>query len=614
MFGTKCKKKLYPNMHYKLYIPICCCDTEEADALCAKYKTRTRNIKHICRQCYVPTLQADNHMANYRPKTQKTIEKLVKKGRLDKLQQISQHYLKNAWYKCRFNQGNDRGIHGACPSEMLHAMQLGIFKYCRDIFFQSLGESAKVAHDVNALARVYGKLLSHQSDRTLPNTNFSKGIRDGKLMAKDYRGVLLIMAAVLRSTLGRALVGTKRKFKEDYKKDDWLLLVELLLEWEAFLCQPTMKKKHVARLDRKHRYIMYIMKKVARRSKGMGLNIMKFHAIVHLMEDIQIHGVPLEHDTAANESHHKHSKLAARLTQRNELRFLIQVATRLWEFHILDLALHEMKTGRRVSDYFDQDSEASGSDMSTSSQNSHHSVHFDQPNSTEPSTDDSRIHVFWDDETGEMAFEMVSRSMFAGRTSMNLDLLEFLLGLQDKMMDHLHSQSLLILTRHKRGGVIFHGHPNYRGQGSWKDWVIVEWEGHGRLPCQISCFVVLDTVPASRDGIHYGGVRLKNAVYAVVESANLVDEDEALARSDLMVPIEKEIMGLDANGDVAGRRYYLAETEAFVEPCAVIPDIGGPPNRFYLVKPRSRWNKEFISWLERPHVEDEMSNDEGEDD
>ena len=60
---------------------------------------------------------------------------------------------------------------------------------------------------------------------------------------------------------------------------------------------------------------MYIMKKVAKRSKGMGLNILKFHAIVHLMEDIQIHGVPLEFDTAANESHHKESKLAARLTQ-----------------------------------------------------------------------------------------------------------------------------------------------------------------------------------------------------------------------------------------------------------------------------------------------------------
>ena len=63
-----------------------------------------------------------------------------------------------------------------------------------------------------------------------------------------------------------------------------------------------MKVKHVKRLDKKHRYIMYVMKKVAQRSTGMGLNIMKFHAIIHLMDDILAFGVPLEFDTAANES------------------------------------------------------------------------------------------------------------------------------------------------------------------------------------------------------------------------------------------------------------------------------------------------------------------------
>ena len=47
---------------------------------------------------------------------------------------------------------------------------------------------------------MHGKLMSRQSDRTLPGTNFAKGIMEGKVMAKDFRGVLLIMAAVLRST------------------------------------------------------------------------------------------------------------------------------------------------------------------------------------------------------------------------------------------------------------------------------------------------------------------------------------------------------------------------------------------------------------------------------
>ena len=602
----------YPDTQLELYIPIIRCDTEEADSLCAKYKPRTRNVKQLCRQCYVPTMEADDHRANYKAKTQTRIGKLVRAGNLDKLQGISQHYLKNAWYKCRFNLGNDRGVHGACPSEMLHAMQLGIFKYCRDIFFQSLGESAQVSHDVNGLARIYGKLLSHQSDRSLPSTNFSKGIRDGKLMARDYRGVLLLMAIIIRCTKGRSLLSTKAKFREDYKKDDWLLLVELLLEWEAFLCQPTMKKKHVRRLDKKHRYIMYIMKKVAKRSKGMGLNIMKFHAIVHLMEDIQIHGVPLEFDTAANESHHKESKLAAKLTQRNEANFQTQVAKRMWEFHILDLASHELCTGRRVSDYFNENSDLSGSDMSVSDQNSEVSHEISDQDSPETTTDDARISVFVDEETGEPAFQLKSRSRFAGNTAMNTELLEFLLGLQTLLIDHLPNHRLQIYTRHTRGGVIFHGHPNYRGQGPWKDWVMVDWGDYGKSPCHINCFVKLDTLPATRNGFEYGGVRLRNAVYAVVESSDLEADHSELTKSDLLVPLLKQVKGLDEDGDVTGREFFLADTEAFVQPCAIVPDIGGPSNRYFMVKSRDTWHKEFIDWVDWPH-NDDLTSDEEDD-
>ena len=131
---------------------------------------------------------------------------------------------------CQFNMANERGIHGACLLEMLHAIQLGIFKYCHDIFFDFIGKDAAIAQEINSLAKIYGKLISHQSNRSLPATNFSKGIKDGKLMAKDYRGVLLIMAAVLVSTSGRKMLSTKQKFKKDARKDDWILLGELLLE------------------------------------------------------------------------------------------------------------------------------------------------------------------------------------------------------------------------------------------------------------------------------------------------------------------------------------------------------------------------------------------------
>ena len=609
MWDLKYKNQVYRGLQFVFFVNTVRCDTEEADTLCGKYQIRTGNVKHLCRQCHIPTKEADNHLANFPDKTQTQIEKLVSQGNLERLKGMSQHYLKNAWYKVRFNQANDRGIHGACPSEMLHQLQLGIFKYTRDIFFSSLGDSASVSFEVNGLARIYGKLLSHQSDRSLPDTNFAKGIKEGKLMAKNYRGVLLIMAVVLRSTGGRELLRSKRKFKHDHNMDDWLLLVELLLEWESFLCLPRMKIQHVKRLEKKHRYIMYVMKKVAKRSKGMGLNLMKFHAIVHLCEDMLVNGVPLEVDTAANESHHKPTKFAAQLTQRNESTFQKQVATRMWEFNILDLALDELLTGERISDYFDiladqmtESNPSSGSAMSTSSGG--------MDNKDDAITDGATLEVF-EDEDGNACFQIRTRSKFREKTTIHQDLIDFLVELQQAVIKYLPGNHLPIFTRHRRFGQIFHGHPNYRGQGPWKDWAIIDWgAGHGCLPGHINCFVELEGLPTGRNRLNVDGVVLEDGFYAVVESAVIDDSPGELEKSDLMVPFLKQVEGIDENGAVTGRLYYLAATHAFVKPCALVPDIGGPANRYFMVKSRHLWHKEFIQWIERPHHEDDMVEEE----
>ena len=55
-------------------------------------------------------------------KTQDRIADLIRRRSLDRLQQMSQHDIDNAFYKIRFGLHNKQSIHGACPMEMLHAM------------------------------------------------------------------------------------------------------------------------------------------------------------------------------------------------------------------------------------------------------------------------------------------------------------------------------------------------------------------------------------------------------------------------------------------------------------------------------------------------------------
>ena len=82
-------------------------------------------------------------------------------------------------------------------------------------------------------------------------------------MAMEYRGVLLVIAAVLRSTKGQELLMKNKNFCEAFLLQDWLLLVEMLLEWEAYLSEPRLKVEHVRRLMKKNRFIMHVFRKVA---------------------------------------------------------------------------------------------------------------------------------------------------------------------------------------------------------------------------------------------------------------------------------------------------------------------------------------------------------------
>jgi len=103
---------------------------------------------------------------------------------------------------------------------------------------------------------------------------------------------------------------------------DWILLLETLLEWEAWLNSNKMMKSDVQKAKTKHWYIMYLMRKVAVRQTGMGLKLMKLHGILHMADAILNFGVPLECDTGCNKSHHIPTKKVSMLTQKDLTRIL----------------------------------------------------------------------------------------------------------------------------------------------------------------------------------------------------------------------------------------------------------------------------------------------------
>ena len=311
------------------------------------------------------------------------------------------------------------------------------------------------------------------------------------------------------------------------------------------------------------------------------------------------------------------------LPQRKESTFNYQTAKRLTEFLCIDLAMQEVVNDGKVWEYFDraneeystEDEEDMGEeDMDLAPDDAEMASVEEEEEVLVTSTGGTQIQVFKDEENdGEPSFRILSRSKSQQQTVWINEVIVFLNDLQNLVAEYINEPYLPVLTMHKRGDHVFYGHPNFRSSGPWKDWVIIDWGQHGKLPSHIWCFVKLSNMPTGNQKLQFGGVTLQDDVYAVVEVADYNEDEEEMTKSDLFTPLLLEVDGIDDNGEVTGRRFYLASTESFDGPCCVIPDIGGQNNAYFQVKPRREWTKDFIGWLEAPHHLDIMQYSDEEE-
>ena len=603
---------MYKDVHFIPFVPFIKCDTDEADLLCGHYRSRGMKVKSLCRYCTCPTDELDvpKTAARHRLKTQPRIQRMVDRGDLEALKAISQQYIHNAWYDVRFGLHDDMGVHGACPMEMLHQLLLGNFLAVRDCFFEQLGPKSAAADEINSLAKSMGQVFKRQSDRKMPRTKFKNGIQDGIKNATEYTGVLLVIDACIMSSKGRDILQEGRVsssfFGTDEQIKDWIMLIETLLEWEAWLRSPTYKRNHVERAKKKHLTIMYLMIKIANRSSGNGFKTAKTHGIAHMPYDMLKFGVAEEYDTGSNESAHKPTKKAAKRTQKNEDTFVEQTANRLREGLAIDMAMLEI-AGRVLWEYHEGGfmGETTNSGAQALESGSVATVLEGKGTKKEDKPSGAVVKVYYDEEKRRNDWAFAAKKKPKGRATVEQCAIDFLCDLQEDLEDHLNGDDLLITTEHKRNDTIFRAHPNFRG-APWRDWVLVDWGRDGVLPAHIWFFVDLSFLPETSVG-NFHGVPLKKGLYAMVESAEPPDDDDEVSWSDIFVPIYKEVEQNDKGR--FKRKFYLADVAAFKDVCTVIPDIGGAPHAYFQMRPMSSWGGMFEKWLEAPYsMDDEMEN------
>ena len=287
--------------------------------------------------------------------------------------------------------------------------------------------------------------------------------------------------------------------------------------------------------------------------------------------------------------HHKPTKKAANLTQKDKRVFEEQTAKREQEVQLLDFAQCEMD-GKAMFDYFKQ----------------HEQEPQQAPKIEElylcgkgffVATHSSGRNHMWDSIKIKGKYRTVK---------VEQDLIDFLVEVQDKV--HLYVGPIMMKSLHKRHGQLFRGHVMFHGS-VWRDWVVVDWgRGYGKLPCKIWGFLDLSDLPAGCRIVVGGLNQVKPGIYAVVEASDL--KEDAL-NTELIKEIKTEVGSFCGGSEryVTQLKFYLAPVDAFVEPAIVVPNIGGDNNAYLWIQHPSDWCGYFEKWLKDIHNNKEMRGD-----
>lgn len=211
------------NVIFRIVVPFIVGDTEGHDYICGKFSAVQSQKSYnpsflLCRQCECPFNQSDISGSKFRFRYSYRVKNLITKGSVQQLKDDGLWPVVNAFDHIRFGFHNKRGLFGACPGEILHMLQLGLFQFVIVSYYQQIGPSSNECDEVEKIFRYVGNNLQHQSDRDLPRTYFSNGFHDGKIYAgMRFRVVCLLCCSpcTLHVIMTSLLIDQSGRRKED---------------------------------------------------------------------------------------------------------------------------------------------------------------------------------------------------------------------------------------------------------------------------------------------------------------------------------------------------------------------------------------------------------------
>ena len=466
---------------------------------------------------------------------------------LDYLDGRSQHVVDNAFMHVWLG-GNPLGILGSCPTDLMHAFCLGFLKYCLRIFTKSLTPTER--SDFDKLADEMLIPARSRERKNFPRMNFTKGWTNmTQITAEEWPGVALTISLIAMSKKGSDLVmrSATRKFpdftsqddddfvqneqmfareferaQDDMEQDDSPLhnnsglsesidvlpnaatqeeeeiepdhpvgptslvnAMEMMLVFHAWYKRgapfdlSTEEKK--SDISMAIRSLYRVITRTFPRKAGNGWNLQKVHDPMHVASEILEFGSPMNYDCGCPESGLKSwALLHARTSQnRGQTAFLRQVTTRISETDSLRMAMSRL--GLEHPNTNDNDSSSEEDSSKEGDTDEEEDVEDEDIKNFRGS---SSFRIYLGEKEGIPLVGWRSKKPVKGGREVHPSVANYL----RECYRHYNVREgyLICHTQYRHHKQTFRAHPNYRSEGWWYDWVMVNQSQEVRRPSKRS--------------------------------------------------------------------------------------------------------------------------------
>ena len=211
---------------------------------------------------------------------------------------------------------------------------------------------------MNLVGLQLGEWLLHQSDRDIPRVTFTKGIMTAtKITAAEHQGLALLIVLTLCSTWAVTPEFGLQDTMGEAKLGAYIDLLESLMCFEELIkshpgkTSNPLKRSDVPLLQFYTKILLEKIKATTERTEGDGWEIIKFHLILHMLEDMLKFGVPGNISGGPGECQfHKNFHTMASTTQKRGDTFTKQVSERRHQRDAVIRRMEILERGGHVGD------------------------------------------------------------------------------------------------------------------------------------------------------------------------------------------------------------------------------------------------------------------------